>query len=100
MSQQQQDWWSRKTIHAIGQKGNVCVVKPEEQNRIFDVVRVKHINLHNIKSAIITKLECSTSQTHTVYKIDTGPSGNLMPLRFFKNSLPHVNNRSVAYHKK
>ena len=64
-------------IHDIGQDGDSCVVEPEEQDRSFDVVRVKYIDLDSIKSIIFTDSESSTNQrqTHVVYNSDTGPNG-------------------------
>ena len=69
-------------IHDIGQDADSCIVEPEEQDRSFDVVRVKYIDLDSIKSIIFTDLEFSTDQrqTHVVYNADTVPNGKLMPL--------------------
>ena len=62
-------------------------MEPEEQDRSFDVVRGKNINLGSVKSIIFTKLESSMSQrrAYIVYKVDTGANGNLMLLKMFKS---------------
>ena len=60
-------------IHYIGEEDNLCVGEPDEQDRSFDAVRVKYINLDSTKCIIFTKLESSMSQRQTclVYKINT-----------------------------
>ena len=47
MQCQQQDWHGEKMIHDIGQDDDLHLVEPDEQDRSFDVVRVKYINLDN-----------------------------------------------------
>ena len=41
MQWQQQDWHGRKMIHDIGQEDDLRVADSDEQDRKFDVVRVK-----------------------------------------------------------
>ena len=76
-------WWEDN--HDIGQDSNLHAGEPGEQDRNFDVVRVKYINIHSIKFIIFTKLGSSASQIWTliVYKVDTEANGNLMPLKIF-----------------
>ena len=40
-------------MHEIGQEGYLHVVGPEEENRSFNIVRVKYINLDSVKSVIV-----------------------------------------------
>ena len=47
--QQEQDQCSRKTIHEIGQEGNLSAEEPNEQDSSLDAVKVKHINLDSVK---------------------------------------------------
>ena len=84
---QQQDQPGRKIIHTIDQSDCMHVDEQENQDRYFDVVRVKYINLDNVKSLIFTKLIYNTSQicTHIVYKVNTGAGGNLKPFKIFKH---------------
>ena len=85
-------WWEQqnqqggRTIHNIEQEGNLHVIEPGEQDKSFDVVRVKYINLDCIKSIIFTQEESGTGQrqTHIVCKVDIEDEGNLMPLRIFQ----------------
>ena len=42
-------------------EGELQPVKSEDQDRSFDVVKVKYINLDSIRSVIFTKLESSIS---------------------------------------
>ena len=55
----------------IGQEGNLCIVEPEEQDRGFDVVGVKYINLDSIKFVIFTKLDSSMGQRQTCINIQS-----------------------------
>ena len=36
-------------IHDVGQEYDLCVSEPYQQDRSFDVVRVKYINLDNVQ---------------------------------------------------
>ena len=87
---QQQDWWDRRTVHEICQEEESHTMGKEEQDRSFDVVRVKYINLDGVKSVIFTELKSATSQRRTriVYKIDSGADGNPMPLKNLKTLFP------------
>ena len=49
-------------IHEIGQENDLNAEEPSDQDRSYDAVRVKYINLDSLKSMIFTKLESSTSQ--------------------------------------
>ena len=100
--QQPQDQNGGKMTHDIGQEGDLCIVELEEQDRKFDAVRVKYLNIDTIKSITFTKLESSTSQRQTciVYIADTGADGNSMPLKMFQNTLSQVKIRRVMCHKK
>ena len=57
----QQDWHGRKTIHDVGQDDDLHIDEQEEQERSFDVVRLKYINLFGVKSIIFTKPDSITS---------------------------------------
>ena len=79
-------------IHDMGQKDSLCVSELDEQDRSFDVVRVKYINLSSINSIILTMFKSSMGQKQTqiVYKIKTGANGNVMPFKIFKNLFPKL----------
>ena len=75
-------------IHDIGQDGYLQPGETGEQDRSFDVVRVKYIDLYNVKSVVFFKLESSMSQTNPQsIKFDMGANGNLMSLNSFKTLL-------------
>ena len=65
MWQQQQDQYVGKMTYYIGQEDYLHVGIPHEEDRSFDAVRVKYINLNGIKSAIFTKPESITYQRQT-----------------------------------
>ena len=52
LMQQQHDWHGGKIIHDVGQEDDLHIGEPDEQDRSFDSVRVKYINLDSIKSYI------------------------------------------------
>ena len=62
-------------------------MKKEKQDRCFDVVGIKYINLDNVKSIIFTKLEPGTNQrrTQVIHKIDSGVNANLIPFKIFES---------------
>ena len=75
--EKQPDQQVRRAVHEISQEDRSHIGKEGEQDRSFDAVRVKYINLDSMKSVIFTKLEPSTSQRRTqiTYKIDSQTDG-------------------------
>ena len=65
-------------------------MKQEQQDRSFDVVRVKYIKPDSVKTGMFTKLEASISQrrNQTTLKNDSGANGNLMVFKLFKSLFP------------
>ena len=61
-------------------------MKLDQQDRSFDMVKIKYLRSDGIKSGIFTKLTSRTTQRrpHVTYKIDSGVEGNLMPFTIFK----------------
>ena len=49
-------------VHNISQDDDLHVEESNEEERNFDVARVKYINLDIVQSVIFAKLESSTSQ--------------------------------------
>ena len=81
---------SSRSIHNVRQDHEPPSMKRDHQDKSFDLVKIKYLNLDNLKSVIFTKLESSTSQrrVYITYKIDAGANGNLMPFKNFKTFFP------------
>ena len=62
----------------------------EESNKSFDLVSMKSLIFHGVKSVVFTKLDMSTSykRAKIAYKIDTGSEGTLNPFKVFRIIFP------------
>ena len=52
----QSDQWGRKAVHKMRQYDKLQPMKQDKQDRSSDVVRIKYINLDNMKYVIFIKL--------------------------------------------
>ena len=62
MWQQQQGQHGRKMILNIGQDDDLLINEPDEQDRSFDTVKIRYINLDSVKSISFVRLDSTTSQ--------------------------------------
>ena len=53
-------------IHGVGHEDDLHVSEPDKQDKRFDAVRIKYINLDSVKSMLSTKLEFSRSLIKTL----------------------------------
>ena len=86
---QQSDWQERKALHTVRQEDKPHQMKQELQNRSFDAVSIKYINIDNVTSVIFSKLESGISyRTYIAYKIYSDADDNLMPFKISKSLFP------------
>ena len=67
MQRQLQGLHGGKTIHDIVQDDALHAAEQDKQERSFDAVRVKYINLDSIKSILFTKLELLQAKDKSTY---------------------------------
>ena len=71
-------------MNKLHHEGETSQGMTEEHDWSFDAVRIKYINLDNIKSVLFTELQSSTSQrqTKTTYRMNSGMDSSLIPSKY------------------